>query len=548
MAFTLIQAGSSLYAVNSDGVASSALTLPPGVTLAYNLRPRFCKFEMGLQAYAIVVNTPTVPISVDATGITRTIDPPGPLTAPTVASAGAGVLTGGYLYLFTYLVEDTNGNTIAESDYSPNMAAVFNANNNETTVTFTASPTYGVTGRRLYRTVQNGGVYFPLVDIADNTTTTYTDNNTDASLSTIAGPSLGPIPDLTLVCEFAGRLWGVDRRDVDHLRYTEAGTMSGWSLLDTLAIPHIGSDAAGITALIPRRDGLGVTRRDIFVQVTGSDRTNFKPTTVNGGENVGCVSQESVVVFNDVAYFLFRDGVYQWDNTGIKSLTDGKIRTWFTSDIVFNRSMFWQSFAQFDPVNKRYRLFLASTGSAVINRWIEYDLSTGTWWGPHQTTAFQLQSAVTIAGRNQQPYAMIGDSTGYLSKDQSNKNDWGQPINFSVITKSLSSIRVPVLTGYATYNEPDKEKYFGELTMFGTYETDGDGGQGSHQLLITPTSGDANAVPGPSFSYDMSQGRQRLPRLGTGKFLKLEFDHNVVDEDVVLFGFEVNPVNIIGRR
>lgn len=84
--------------------------------------------------------------------------------------------------------------------------------------------------------------------------------------------------------------------------------------------------------------------------------------------------------------------------------------------------------------------------------------------------------------------------------------------------------------------------------MFGTYETDGDGGQGSHQLLITPTSGDANAVPGPSFSYDMSQGRQRLPRLGTGKFLKLEFDHNVVDEDVVLFGFEVNPVNIIGRR
>ena len=67
MAFTLIQAGTSLYTVNTDGGGGVALTLPANVTLASNRIPRFARF----QNYVVVVNTPSRPLSVGTDGTVR---------------------------------------------------------------------------------------------------------------------------------------------------------------------------------------------------------------------------------------------------------------------------------------------------------------------------------------------------------------------------------------------------------------------------------------------------------------------------------------------
>jgi hypothetical protein len=48
--------------------------------------------------------------------------------------------------------------------------------------------------------------------------------------------------------------------------------------------------------------------------------------------------------------------------------------------------------------------------------------------------------------------------------------------------------------------------------------------------------------------YDMRLNRQRLGRLGRGKHLQLELANAEVGQDVQLFGYEVNPVQLIGRR
>lgn len=545
MAFTLLQAGSSLLSVNSDGFFSSPLTLPTSITLATNLRPRFSKFAAGLRSYVVLVNTPqysfstTTPLSIDDTGVVRYLTPPAPVVPIAATATGTGVLTGNYAYFETFVIKDAAGNDIAESDFSPAMPTAVSPSRQEVALTLSTSPLAGISARRLYRTTSNGGVFFALTDIADNTTTSYLDNTPDASLDTIAAPARGTAPDLTLIAEFAGRLWGVGRADVDHLRYTESGTMFGWSLLNTLAIPHIGTDAAGVVAIIPRRDALGAARRDTFLQITGTDRTNFRPVIVNGGESVGCVSQESVVVFNDVAYFLARDGVYKWDSTGITSLTNNIVRSWFTSDAVFNRSMFWRAFAQFDYDKLKYRLFLASAGSGVIDHWIEYDLVTGTWWGPHQTDAFQPTCAVTVAGADQQPYAMIGSTDGYLSQGQDPRNDWDFfPVNLSVTVKRQDG------------GEPDKEKYFGELSIIGKVQPSVPlNGVETNVVTVTPTVGELEgAVPQASFPYDQTQGRERLARLGVGKQMSLQLDHAVIDQDVEIYGYEVNPMNLVGRR
>lgn len=536
MPFTLVQAGSTLVSVNSDGGLSAPLTLPTSVTLATNLVPRFAKFPAGLRSYVVLVNTPTyaystgIPLSIDDGGVVRLITPPAPTVPVIAAASGTGVLSGAYMYLQTFVIKDALGNDIAESDFSPFMGSAVSPSAQEVVLTLQVSSASGISARRIYRTTSNGAVYFQLTDINDNTTTTYTDNTPDASLPTLAVGVRGSAPDLTLVSEFAGRLWGVDRQDVDHLRYTEAGTMFAWSLLNTLTIPHVGADAAGITALMPRRDALGVARRDMLLQVTGTDRTNFRPVVVNGGEQVGCVSQESAVVFNDIAYFLFRDGVYQWDSRGVTCLTNGTVRSWFTSDTYFNRSMFWRSFAIFDQFNMKYRLFLASPGSAVNNLWVEYDILTGTWWGPHKTSAFTPTSAVLVAGTNMQPYPMIGSQEGYISQDQDAKNDWGfSPIDFDVITRKY-------------YNsEPDYEKYWGEMSINGKAQPG--------NMTITPSVGelDSEVVQTP-FIYDQTQGRERLGRIGVGKEMSIEFEQNGLNQDALLYEFEINPVSIIGRR
>lgn len=524
MAFTLLQVGSGLKSINGTGQLSSTLTLPSGVILATNLTPRFAKFKN----YVVVVNTPTRPISVDVDGVVRVLTPTAPASAIILSAGASGALSGTYLSLQTYKLLDASGNVIAESDYGPAMAAPWTIASKKLHAAFAISAD-AVDATQLYRTTTNGATYFSWARVDGNTLTSYEDDAADASLGIVEGAPLGAAPDLTLIAEWAGRLWGVDRSDVDDLRFTEAGTMYAWSALNTIPIPHIGADAAGITALIPRRNALGVARRDTFVQVTGTQLANFTPITVSGGEQMGCVSQESVVVLNDVAYFLWRDGVYQWDSNGITSITNGQVRSWFTSDTYFNRAMFWRAFAQLDPIRLKYRLFLASTGNIVHDRWVEFDLLTRTWWGPHKTAAFSPSCAVQVQGVNQQPYFMIGSREGYLSQEQADKNDWGAPIETIVVTRSQDM------------DEPDYRKYFGELSMIGKVQPSG-------TISVTPTVGDLDATPSAPMTYDMTVGRDRLARIGEGLVMSLELTHNTVNEDIELYGYEVNPVTMVGRR
>ena len=528
MAFTLLQVGTTLKSINSTGAFSPTLTLPAGVVLSAALTPRFARFNR----YVILVNTPSRPLSIGDDGVVRLLTPNKPTTPVALTAPDAGGLTGTYLALETYKLLDSNGNVVSESDYGPFMPAAVAIANNKLLANFPLS-TDAVDGIQLYRTTTLGATYFPWLLIPGNLNASVEDDTPDAGLGVIQGAFLGTPPDLTLIAEFGGRLWGVDRTDIDDLRYTEAGTMYAWSALNTLPIQHLGSDSAGITALIPRRNSLGVARLNVFNAVTGTDRTNFTPNTVNGGESVGCVSQESVVVYNDVAYFLWRDGVYMWNSTGISPISNGLVRSWFTTDKYFNRSMFWRAFAQLDPIGLKYRLFLPSVGSNFCDRWIEYDLTTQTWWGPHKTDAFQPTCAILVAGSDQQPYYMVGGIEGYLSQDQNAKNDW----NVNPIVMSGETVK-------QIQGEPELEKYWGELAISQALQPT------TGNLTITPVVGeiDDNTVPQAPFTVNPTVSYQRLGRLGRGKRASLIFNENTLNQDVVIYGYEIDPISIIGRR
>lgn len=523
MAFNLIQAGTNLYSLNPSGGVSAALTLPAGITLSGRHRPRFARFRN----YAVLVNSPSRPLSIDTAGVVRVLTPAPPANAPVLSGAAGGTLSGTFSSKMTYITLDSQGNLISESDYSPVSNAITIASKY---LRAASLPTSGdtINAMRLYRTTSNGVVFFPWIDVDGNTNTAVQDDRSDASLGVIAGGSLGSAPNLTLIAEWAGRLWGVDRVDVDTLRYTEAGTMYAWNALNSIPIPHIGEDRYGITALAPRENVLALGRRNTLQSVTGSTRDDLRPVGLI--ENCGILSQESVIVYRDAVYFLWLDGVYRWDDTGLVCVSDlGQVRSWFTSNSYFNRSMFSQAFAVFDPIAQTYRLFLCAPGSRQTSLWVEFNLRSGKWYGPHKTDAFTPSCALTIRGVNDQPFPVVGSREGYLSQDVPTRSDWRLvPINEDVIMCANVA------------DNPDTEKYFGEVSVFTQPESGG-------TLQVTATVGELEETRSFTMTHDMRLSRERLDRLGQGKYATLRFQNAELGQNVVLHGYSI-PWHETGRR
>ena len=117
---------------------------------------------------------------------------PAPSAVTVALASGAGnVDNGAHRYLCTFVT--ATGETQA-GDISAAVTVVSKAVNGKVSVS--AIPVGGslVTSRKLYRTVAGGSQYLLLATIADNTTTTYTDNTADASLG-VEAPSTNTTGD-----------------------------------------------------------------------------------------------------------------------------------------------------------------------------------------------------------------------------------------------------------------------------------------------------------------------------------------------------------------
>lgn len=523
MAFTVVQSGAVLELYDTSG-NHGVVTLPTGITLSTTRTPRFALF--GRQV--VVVNSPSRPITVDADAVARVLSPRPPISAPVLTAQAGGSLTGSYRVKQTFLIKDATGNILAESDMSPvsNTQAV--AAQYLRAASLALSPD-AVTASRLYRTTTGGSVYFPWIDLDGNTQTSIQDDLSDAGLGLVAAPSLGSAPDLTLIASWRGRLWGVDRELVDDLRFTQSGRASGWAIANTIPIPAIGSDKRGITALLRRKDALAVGRQNSLQQIVGNnDNSIYKPVTIT--ENCGVESQESVAVFVDTAYFLWKDGVYEWDADGVRCISDGRVRSWFTTDDYFNRSQFSVAFGQVNPNTKRYKLFLCSAGSSTIDRWVEYDIIAKTWWGPHKTAAFTPSCSLILSTASDVLIPVTGSSSGYLFKEQATRTD-----------SSATAIDLDVDTKYHDAGTPDVDKAWKDTRIMSVPQATG-------QLTVTPYVGEIDAAAATQvLQMDLRSGSQAIGRLGFGKHAKLNFRQNVAGQDVQITGYEID-FHELGRR
>jgi hypothetical protein len=526
MSLSLIQSGTDLHLMNDLGAVSAALTLPTAVTLREDIPPRFVVFGR----YVILVNTPSEPLTIDATGTVRLLCPKPPRLGSVLSAVAGGTLTGTYSGVrYTFITQDVYGNLISESDFSPPSTSQAVTTQWLNAANLDLSPDQ-ITGRRLYRPTTNGAVLFQWADLPGNTQTSIQDDLSDAGLSLVAAPILGTPPDLTLIAEFRDRLWGVGRNTVDDLRYSEVGFMYAWPADNDFPIPSVGSDNLGVRALMPRREALGIGRQNQLLMLVGTDDTNF--SVIKLSQNLGVSSQESVSVYRDVAYFLWEDGVYQWGDDGLLSLSDGKVRSWFATDSYFNRNRFQYAFGMVDPIRNKYRLYLNQAGSDTIINWVEYDLVEKTWWGPHLTSAFTPTSTFVVLDGNLVPRPTVGGNDSNLYRDQATRTDGAS----TAITESVTLKQFSM-------DEPDIDKYWGELSIVGKAQAAG-------TLTVGLSVGDLS-MPAPTssnLSWDMTQSRQRLARVGTGKHAQITLTNAEVGQDAEVYRMEVSPVSIIGRR
>lgn len=140
-------------------------------------------------------------------------------TTMTVASSGAGVLSGAYVYAMTNV--NTN---LVESDISP-LTVTFSVASKQILLTSipTAPQSWGVNARYIYRTIDSGTTLFRVGTLSNNTATTFTDNVADASLGAQAPTDQGVPPKYSCIITHQNRLFCNDLEEPNLIWYSELG-------------------------------------------------------------------------------------------------------------------------------------------------------------------------------------------------------------------------------------------------------------------------------------------------------------------------------------
>lgn len=184
-----------------------------------------------------------------ATRTTRLAGVVAPVAALTANTGAAGVLTGVYIYVYTNVNDQGHESTISAT------ATVTLAAQKGALTNIAVGPT-GTVSRRVYRTTAGGASYLFLTTIADNTTTTYTDNTADSGLGTSA-PLDHDVPP-TGIAHIAAA------RERVALLSTDGLTVYFCQLDSTTAQPNWESYPTALSLQIPFSGGVDVGKSLIF--------------------------------------------------------------------------------------------------------------------------------------------------------------------------------------------------------------------------------------------------------------------------------------------
>ena len=530
IAYLIAQGASTLYKVDLSTGTATALTLPTGVTLSTTRKPQFAI----LNQWVVMTNSPTRNLAIDPEGTVRVLVPFAPAHPPSVAAGSGTGLTGAYQFKTSFIVTNSDGELLMESPLSPASDSVTLSSQNAS-LTDVATSLDDISARRIYRTLAGGTAYYHLLDHEGNSSTALVNGTSDDSVEllpalsdTLTSPP-GTIPGIRFKCivEWKSRLWAVaDEPSLqDTIYISETNKVYAWP--NTITAHPAGQDEFGIIALAARRNQLGILKRNGVWQIAASSSgtgisTNQIQISQIGFDKAGCVATNSVVSVNNKVYWLGNDGIYEWDDNGIKNISEESVAPWFKTGTYFNRSRFSSAFAKYNELRDQYELHLANAGDSTENRWVAFNITTRKWFGPHLTSAFTPSHAGSAFDSNGLPVALVGGTDGVIyTANSTNYRD-----------AAATSIDFDCYGPFHHGDAPDIEHQWLDLSMLTKIESGG-------TLTITPYVGRLDASAGTAISHTLTTGRQNLRRLGRGPMMRLRFRENTANQGVSIYGYEI---------
>lgn len=531
MAFLLAQGGTTLYKVDVATGVATALSLPSGVTLDSTRKPKFAT----LNQWVVMTNSPTRNLAIDPEGTVRVMVPRAPTAPPTLVAGSGSGLTGTYQGRISNIVTNSDGELLMESPLGPiSQAVTVAAKDLAWSDVELSSDT--INARRIYRNTDAGSTFYHLLDHDGNTSTAFLNNTADASLSllpvlsaTLTSPP-GTLPGIRFknIIEWKSRLWAIADSPslLDTLFASETNKIYAWP---NQVIAHpTGKDTLGLVGFAPRRNQLGLLKRNGLWLVGGTSSSTgivFDNISISNitSEKAGCVSPDAIVAVNDKVYWLGVDGVYEWSDQGVMSITDDSVAPWFKSDDYFVRTRFGNAFAKYNEARNTVEFHLAALGSVVEDRWVGFNLTNRKWYGPHKTDKFTPSHAAAIHDANVLPKTLVGGSDGVIYVANSATYHDG----------SQTAIDLDCYGPFHSGDEPDVEHFWDSLSILTRI-------QGAGRLTITPTVGRLDAVAQSPLYHDLTTGRENLDRLGDGPLCRLRFQQAVVDQGCGIYGYEID--------
>jgi hypothetical protein len=287
-----------------------------------------------------------------------------PESAPTVAVGAAGSTTGTYTCYTTFLIKFPNGK---EYETAPSPSGAVTTSSQKITWSNIPKSLYTGTGvkitRKLYRYSTGLGSIYYVTEIPDNTTTSYTDNETDATLITNDILSTAeydcPPNGIHDVCEYLQRVFAIK----DNWLYPSE-PYQPFCFVAAEAIPVV-KDGENLVGLCQWGDQLYICTTTTWFRLQGSDSSTW--AVRNTFAEKGCVNKHTIRRTRYGIIGLWYDGIYVFDGTVAKNVTEKKIGTAFFDNITVNLC-----FGEWD--GERYRFFY-NDGTTYVNAVLIVDFS-----------------------------------------------------------------------------------------------------------------------------------------------------------------------------
>lgn len=411
-------AGGTIYNTVSNFGLATTIATGQSATALYD----FASF----QDYAIIVNGVNTNLKYNCIGSTTRLGIVAPVAAPAVAIGAAGVLTGNYRYVYTYVNGDGR-----ESNPSP-ISTLITPAAQKVDVTVVASTDPQVTNIRIYRTFVGGAIFYT-VDTIANVAGVYNDNIPDGSLGAqLSDIDREPPPILIYVETHKNRVFGIDASNLNRLRFSELYDESAWPDLNFIDINP--GDGDVITGLISFFDQLIIFKRKNIYILSGTDNTNFVIQQALSESRVGALSNRTIVRMDNHVGFLSERGPYAFDGLRTQYI-GGKIEAIFNKTSSLPQQTFnWARAnitcaATYKRDQKNWYIIAIPTGaSSTNNLLLVYDFVLNNW------TIFEgiFANALFIAEESGQPNLYSGDYNGFVYRqDSTNSDGFVHTVSFS---------------------------------------------------------------------------------------------------------------------